>query len=83
MNEFKITATSFFNDDNVVASYPCIKQYNYRVVGKDCFITFNSLDELIQFKKDVRYPIILKRGLYNTDMPGEINEIEIYDDWRE
>lgn len=76
--KFYITATSVLSyAENILEEYPQIKKFDYSIdnsrrVISDLYVDISSIEELLEFQKEVNHEIIVAG-----------KEIEIYDTWRE
>ena len=79
------------NIDEFVKTYPILEDYKLKVKNLECEINLytieiKSIEELLKFKEDVGYSIIISSldSYIKQYLPDEVNySIEIYDTYRE
>lgn len=77
--------------DEFVKTHPILEDYKLKVKNIGHGVNFytieiNSIKELLKFKEDVGYPIIISSldSYIKQDLPDEVNySIEIYNTYRE
>ena len=77
--------------DEFVKTHPILEDYKLKVKNLECgfnlyIIEIKSIEELLNFKEDVGYPIIISSldSYIKQNLPNEVNySIEIYDTYRE
>ena len=77
--------------DEFVKTHPILEDYKLKVknIGEGVnfyTIEIKSIEELLKFKEDVGYPIIISSldSYIKQDLPNEVNySIEIYNTYRE
>lgn len=77
--------------DEFVKAHPILEDYNLKIkimeYGPDYYtIEISSIEELLKFKEDVGYPIIISSldSYIKQYLPDEVKySIEIYDTYRE
>lgn len=77
--------------DEFVKTHPILEDYNLKVknIGEEInfyTIEIKSIEELLKFKEDVGYPIIISSldSYIKQNLPDEVNySIEIYNTYRE
>lgn len=76
--KFQIEATSMNMNKymDILKKYNLEKEEETEYKEEEYFITINSLEELIQFHKEIKHGIIIDTFLQNP-------ELEIYDTYRE
>lgn len=74
--EIEVTSMNINKYLDILKKYNLEKEEETEYKEEEYFITINSLEELIQFHKEIKHGIIIDTYLENT-------ELEIYDTYRE